>query len=63
MARKEKAEGKLDRRSDRTRHKSKPSCQIERELIDQTEPEPTRDQLAREKGGGRLNHAVGFQPD
>jgi hypothetical protein len=63
MAWKEKAQAKLDGWSDRTRDKSEPGCQFERERIDQTEPEPTRNQLAQEKSGGRLNHAVELQPN
>ena len=51
MARKEKAEPKLDGRSDRTRDKSKPRCQFERERIDQTKLKPKRNQLAHGESG------------
>jgi hypothetical protein len=63
MAWKEKAEAKLDDRSDRTRDESEPRCQFERERIDQPEPQATRNQLAQEKRGGCLNHTVELQPD
>src|SRR6476660_5093112 len=63
MSRKEKAEGKFNRRAERACDYSKAGCQFEREPIDHADAKSTRNQLAHRKSRRGINRAVGFHPD